>query len=631
MTTSRSIGFRCLIDHPCPSFDFRSPPTTWQAALETLATHAGQIKLFLYLTPLAIVSLVYYSLYIKADEQRRIKESVAENSAYTASSFIYGIFGRAARQIEMPPELKKSLLSEAKNLLTELAGIGTAVEIVRRRGLAAVLIEQSALAESKGNASEAGRDALAAIEILTQLSSTEPVAAEVQFDLATAYDRLGDSLIGKEQHKSAFDAFKRSQDILQALLPLEIPSEKLKGNLTATTEKLANLYVDFRLLPEAEALFRSSCKVHSELSLEKGRSDLRLNVARCHKQIGQVLMMQQKYQAASIELDAAMDINKQAPRTTAALLDLAETYQRVGDLRERMDEGQSNNDMGKWEHYFRQAFEITKTVRSVESNRAEVASAYASAVINLGFLLTKTNRSKDAVPLYEDASEYIGTAFEEVPDLIRLRARIMTAMGDAERNAENLLGAREKYALAAKLLEGLSTAFIAPTLWRRDLMDVYRRGASASFNICEYPHVPTSACVRSEAWDLARRRTELAFLEPLALPSSIADVLGEESWYALFADRVSAALSKSEQALGLLPSPVPIDFEWIKVNYAHALMLSERIDEARAIYNEEMRKPKQMTDIRRDFAIMRKHQICHSLMIEIDGESPPCNLHGAIQ
>jgi hypothetical protein len=64
-------------------FDLREPPTTGDAILESLASYAGLIKAAVYMTPLALLLIVYYNLYVEAEHER--KTAIAnESRAMTA-------------------------------------------------------------------------------------------------------------------------------------------------------------------------------------------------------------------------------------------------------------------------------------------------------------------------------------------------------------------------------------------------------------------------------------------------------------------------------------------------------------------------------------------------------------------
>ncbi|SFM08768.1 WD40 repeat [Bradyrhizobium sp. NFR13] len=61
-------------EDPAPVFDSRAKPTGFDLSVEKLATHAGLIKLAIYLTPFIGLWLVYSNLYLQAETARVVAE-----------------------------------------------------------------------------------------------------------------------------------------------------------------------------------------------------------------------------------------------------------------------------------------------------------------------------------------------------------------------------------------------------------------------------------------------------------------------------------------------------------------------------------------------------------------------------
>ena len=95
-----------------------------------------------------------------------------------------------------------------------------------------------------------------------------------------------------------------------------------------------------------------------------------------------------------------------------------------------------------------------------------------------------------------------------------------------------------------------------------------------------------------------------------------------ESWYALFAHKFSEALRASERALAILPQDLRT-----AINHAHALMLMDRTDEAKAVYLTHRKDAKSDEVWRKrhegDFDKLRKAGITHPLMAEIEAAFAP--------
>ena len=99
-----------------------------------------------------------------------------------------------------------------------------------------------------------------------------------------------------------------------------------------------------------------------------------------------------------------------------------------------------------------------------------------------------------------------------------------------------------------------------------------------------------------------------------------AGVLGNVSWDALFAHEFPRALAAAERAHLLDP-----DLLWLEINHAHALMLLNRSDEARALYLSHKNEPLHDNDnktwgqaIAEDFAELRKAGLVNPLMEDVE-------------
>jgi tetratricopeptide (TPR) repeat protein len=613
---------------PALGFDFREPPTSFDAFTEGLATHSGRIKLAVYLTPLIVTSAIFYRLWINADTQRHLKEQVAERAAYTTSDFIYKTFGNSAGEIEMRPSFKQILLDQAHSALDGLDGISKIIEPVRQRGLAAVLIEQSTLNTDRDSSSAGVSTAESAIEILSGLRSTRPLDTEIQFDLATAYDRLAAAYLKNEERAAAVNALNKGSELLQHLAGRNPLTEKLLKNIAANKEKLGSILVASQSLGLARVAFSESCKLRSNLTaLFAGRPDLQLDLMRCHLEVGQVLRSQGKPEDALTELQAILSIGKRIPASVDALLFLARAHLRLGELHE-IPGSSSEAAQSDLEDHYRKAFNIIKSIIAVQSGRLDVAASYAEATLNMGYLLASTKRNSEAMSLYHDYMRYIREDRSTSNELSRLNARVKVAIGDVEREAGNLDLARADYSEAITDLEKLRWAHLASSLWRPDLLSAYRRASDISFAICDTsPPNSRGICMEGDAWQIANRRSELMSLAPVLsedLREAYADILSDEAWHAIFAGEYDRAVVASEQAMGLLSKPVPDTLNWIVINYAHALMFDQRLDEAREIYRKNWENTNAREMIRKDFKTLRSHRKCQNLMTEVAPEFATC-------
>ena len=92
------------------------------------------------------------------------------------------------------------------------------------------------------------------------------------------------------------------------------------------------------------------------------------------------------------------------------------------------------------------------------------------------------------------------------------------------------------------------------------------------------------------------------------------------TWYALFAREFTKALTVADRAHALFPDNLAIE-----TNRAHALMFSERREEAKALYLAHKGKPVAggrlwERVIVEDFAEFRKAGLTHPMMADIEKE-----------
>lgn len=493
-------------EDPAQQFDFRKPPSTFDAFTEALASHSGQIKLAVYSAPFIATTLIFYNLWTTAETERRIKERIATNAAFSASDFIYKTFGNAAGQIEMQPTFKQALLTEARSTLNELNGIAASTETIRLRGVAAVLIEQSALDTASGRSVEGKVSATEAVEILRQLysSSSDP---DVLFDLATAHDRLGVAHAKNDEYEAAIEAFGEGTKLLRTLVRSSAPNEKLLKNIAASEENLSLMHAANRSLNDAVEAITAARKVRMDLTaMYPGRPDLQIDLARCSLERGQLLLTRGDLVEAKKEQDDVVVAAKGLPASIDLWLLLANVHQRIGEVEEKLRDKAPLLPSSNEEAHFREAFAILRKITEVQSDRPDIVSSFAGSTINLGFMLGHSGRAQEALSLYRDSLPYVG-AVKDDHEIARLQARLHAALGDVKRDIGDLDAAHSEYRIAVDLLETLKRAGLGNSLWRADLLVAYRRAADIAFKLCDIPQ--SANCKKTEAWDLTERKTSL--------------------------------------------------------------------------------------------------------------------------
>lgn len=109
-----------ISESPAPAFDLRSPPTVLDSFTEKLSTHAGLIKLAVYLTPFVVLSIVYYSLYQQAESDRQTAVT-ARNEAETARNQAETAREQEVRAREQAETARTAAEGARKSLASQLA------------------------------------------------------------------------------------------------------------------------------------------------------------------------------------------------------------------------------------------------------------------------------------------------------------------------------------------------------------------------------------------------------------------------------------------------------------------------------------------------------------------------------
>jgi tetratricopeptide (TPR) repeat protein len=572
-----------------------------------------QRLLAIAVTVLTVVAGVAIWQWVAAVYAKQRTEFVAEGAAFTTSKFIYRLFGEGSRGIDIPGDLKLSLLDEAEKALSDLKEVGGRAEVLRKRGLAAVAVEKSAIYLANGSANKAIDSSQQSVDILRNLADLGPPDADLEIDLAAAYDRLGDARVALEDSQSARDSYQYSRDVL---LNLAEPTEQAFKNLASSYEKLSTVSSSDT---EAESFLMASFRIREKLVQDGNAPYLsRLEFARVHRQLGQVLLLEDKTRQAEVHFMESLNILTTINPARYRWIDEAESYQGLADVSEKL------NQRDNWIEHCRQALSRSANAISDRPDDVAVAGAFLSNSINLGYALSKNGYFEDAATVYASALDKLRgkEAFEKVPQFVRLDARLHASIGDELRDSGKVDEARQEYSTALRKLEFLFDIGAPPSVWRQELLDISRRGADVAFLKADY----------IEAVRLTQRRASIV-QDSIKLRKDdrdkAADVLGELAWYLIFDKQYKTAISSAEHAFAYLSDPIPLRFIFVRENLMYALMFDGQTERALSINKlmgsmEAESYMKWKSDIRMDFNTFLERGFCHPLMAEIDLQFPGC-------
>jgi predicted Zn-dependent protease len=163
---------------------------------------------------------------------------------------------------------------------------------------------------------------------------------------------------------------------------------------------------------------------------------------------------------------------------------------------------------------------------------------------------------------------------------------------------------------ALSLREQLAASFEEEN-WQRELEAAYRRTSELILSMGRAPEALETA----EQYLLA---TSLAPDQRTDKPERVARALGTVCWSALFARDFHRALWTGREAVALAPR-----LDWLKLNYAHALMFTGDADAATAIYVGELPKAddaaaKWRVAVLKDFDDLKSRGLAYKQMEEIE-------------
>ena len=151
--------------------------------------------------------------------------------------------------------------------------------------------------------------------------------------------------------------------------------------------------------------------------------------------------------------------------------------------------------------------------------------------------------------------------------------------------------------------------------WQRELEAAYRRTSELILSIGRAPEALETAEQYLLAMSLAPDQRDK--------PERVARALGTVCWSALLARDFSRALWAGREAVALAPH-----LDWLRLNYAHALMFTGDAEAAAAIYVSELAKggetaEKWRTAVRKDFDDLKSRGLAHKQMEEIELKLAP--------
>jgi tetratricopeptide (TPR) repeat protein len=515
----------------------------------------------IFATAAAVLALTAAAATWQAIEATRAR-TVAEAQRDRAQRVLDQVIGNADRRVEM---LSLQFKRERE---TPKAEQGIPVNVLHP----ADATSQSPLRQAndfmtKGTALLANGDARAArslfehaVQILESGPDTE--AAEPQWQLArfAVYKALADAARGGGDPDAALAALTKGLDFAEHRAAADPNDLAWQKRLAVLRQGIGTLDLTQGRLTDAEAQYRESITLWRQLA-----------------------------SAPSLLPDAQRE--------------LAFALRRLGDL--EMKRLNTESAPALYEECISLLERLPAAASSESSGLGELGLSYDRR----GQALAKLGRDGEALESYGKGValfEAEAAADAAEPSWQRNAAATLQKLGDLQGKLGRPEEALRSFRRALSLREGLP---VTDPDWQKELEVLYR-------HISEFmrPIVGREA----EALETAEQYVlATSFTADISQAERVGQALGTLSWSALLAGDFPRAKWAGQHAVDLAPK-----LDWVKFNYAHALMLSGQQEKAKEIYlttgalsAEAAREWK--GQILKDFEQMKKRRIDDSLMTEI--------------
>jgi tetratricopeptide (TPR) repeat protein len=514
----------------------------------------------IFATAAAVLALMASAATWQAVEATRAR-TVAEAQRDRAQRVLDQVIGNAYRRVEtLSLQIKRE-----RETLEATRGVPVKVSQQPEPDSQSPL-RQANDVMAKGTALLASGEARAARPLLEQAirileSGTEPDAAERQWQLArfAAYKALADAAFGDDDPQAALAALTRGLDFAQHRAAADPTDLAWQKRLAVLHQGIGTFDLKQGRLAEAEAQYRESTTLWRQLA-------------------------------------------SMPPLQPDAQRELASSLRRLGDLEMKLSNAEAAFAL------YRECVSLLERVPAADADSDRLGELGLS-YDRRGQALAQLSREREALESYDKAValfEAAANADAAEPSWQRNAATTLQKLGDLQGKMGRLDEALHAFRRALSLREGLA---VTDPEWQKELEVAYRHVSEFMRPIVGRE---ADALETAEQYVLAT-----SFTADVSQAERVGKALGTLSWSALLARDFLRAKWAGQHAVDLAPK-----FDWVKLNYAHALMLSGRREQAKEIYlatgafsAEAARNWK--SQIFEDFEEMKKRHISDSLMTEV--------------
>ena len=426
--------------------------------------------------------------------------------------------------------------------------------------------------------------------------------------LVVGYNRLGDALLDSCDEPGAAQAYRKSLEAAQSLGGSDKFAEE---NVAVADEKMGDIYKNEGNNDEALKWYVRSRDRRELLSSQYGdfQRELAVSLAKMADALPDRTSEARDLYVRSQQIAEKLLVT--APQRTDFRRDVAVARLERGDLLRALDRksealelysdalqtfralANSDPDKDTWQHDYMTAIGRVAEVDMLEGEYSKAEALYRE-------IISTAVRLADKSPNCVERKHDVAVIYQKLGEALR-----------AQNSSESLAF----YQQSLNIRRALARERLTNQKWALELSQNY-------ILISEY-YLPnnTSEALRV-AQEHERFAREIHFgRDPI---KTLARALSNVTWYAVFACEFDIALSSAEEAIKLAPEAMQFssEFEFIRENYAHALMFSGQSDKARSEYLGYEAKPVDIRDnwrtsILTDFNLFRKANLTSALMDEI--------------
>lgn len=418
---------------------------------------------------------------------------------------------------------------------------------------------------------------------------------------AAALTEMSVTLARQGDLEAALSAARDAASGFAALSAAEPEEEQWRMDRAASLDRLGDILLSLDRRSEAEAVFAESLALNKDLVLARpDNAALGLNLAVAFEKIGTLALQDKDVEEALTNYGRALALRERYEpdgRSFAVVLEKIGHAQLSRDAIEAADEA------------YMRSLSIARTLSAQDPSNTRLSRDLSVINQKIGELRLLQDDAEGALTFFQADAEIARRLYQSDPGRVEWAEDLVTSedrLGQVYWRVGAVAEAEARFSRAYEVARSIANAATGRTVQLDAASRAAQKLSLARFGTGDIGGALEAA--ETNANDL-RQSGELA--------GNLAAALNNVAWYALFAGNPDRARAAAEEAMALQP-----DNEAYALNRAHALMLSGKSEEARAIYLKNRGTvlggrtwPLLVSD---DFSVLREHGIERGLMREIE-------------